>query len=153
MIVPMLGSALILGLVGDAITSADWSVQDAATILDGDNLMGKHVQEYLLHPDRVDLEIVLLIQGTTYMAKVWQALLAIPVGQYRTYSELALDLESGPRAIAQACRANPYAGIIPCHRVVAKSGIGGFAGQRQGAFVELKRRLLDYENRISIARS
>jgi methylated-DNA-[protein]-cysteine S-methyltransferase len=79
-------------------------------------------------------------------------LLNIPCGQVISYLQLAQKISSGPRAVAQACRNNPYAGIIPCHRVVAKAGIGGFMGQSQGPMVQLKRQLLDYEYSVALNR-
>lgn len=95
------------------------------------------------------LNVSLLEQGTVYSRAVWNALTEISLGQVITYSELADKLNSGPRAVALACRNNPYPGIIPCHRVVSKSGIGGFMGQSEGSWVELKRQLLDYERKMA----
>ena len=82
--------------------------------------------------------------GTPFQLRVWMAIYAIPFGETRTYSDLATLLGSGPRAVANACGANSLPIIIPCHRVVAKSGIGGFMhGQTNGVLV--KRWLLNHE--------
>ena len=84
------------------------------------------------------------LTGTQFQLRVWQAIYAIPVGETRTYGQLAALLGSGPRAVANACGANPLPIIIPCHRVVAKSGIGGFLqGKKNGVLV--KRWLLQHE--------
>ena len=84
------------------------------------------------------------LTGTQFQLRVWQAIYAIPVGETRTYGQLAALLGSGPRAVANACGANPFPIIIPCHRVVAKSGIGGFLqGKKNGVLV--KRWLLQHE--------
>ncbi len=84
------------------------------------------------------------LTGTQFQLRVWQAIYAIPVGETRTYGQLAALLASGPRAVANACGANPFPIIIPCHRVVAKSGIGGFLqGKKNGILV--KRWLLQHE--------
>ena len=84
------------------------------------------------------------LTGTQFQLRVWQAIYAIPVGETRTYGQLAALLGSGPRAVAKACGANPFPIIIPCHRVVAKSGIGGFLqGKKNGVLV--KRWLLQHE--------
>ena len=84
------------------------------------------------------------LTGTQFQLRVWQAIYAIPVGETRTYGQLAALLASGPRAVANACGANPFPIIIPCHRVVAKSGIGGFLqGKKNGVLV--KRWLLQHE--------
>jgi methylated-DNA-[protein]-cysteine S-methyltransferase len=90
-------------------------------------------------------EGTLAIQGTAFCRKVWQALLAIPPGTVRTYAELARQLESFPRAVAAACRANPYPILIPCHRVVAKTGLGGYCGQSKGPALAIKYWLLKHE--------
>lgn len=68
-------------------------------------------------------------QGTPFQQRVWNALLVIPVGRTLTYGELAKTLQSSPRAIGQACKNNPLALFIPCHRVVGKSDCGGYMGQ------------------------
>ncbi len=67
--------------------------------------------------------------GSTYQQKVWNALLVIPVGRTVTYGELATALQSSPRAIGQACKKNPLALFIPCHRVVGKNNQGGYMGR------------------------
>ena len=66
-------------------------------------------------------------------------------GQTRTYGELAQQLGSGPRAIGRACGDNPIPLIIPCHRVVAKNGPGGFMHHASGAPLAIKDWLLRHE--------
>lgn len=83
--------------------------------------------------------------GTPFQRRVWQALRAIPPGEVRTYGELARQLGSSARAVGGACRANPLPLVVPCHRVVAAGGLGGFAGRTRGAALALKRRLLARE--------
>lgn len=67
--------------------------------------------------------------GTTFQRSVWAALVAIPAGETRTYAEVAAAVgrPRAARAVAAACAANPCPGIIPCHRVVAAAGLGGFS--------------------------
>ncbi len=65
---------------------------------------------------------------TPFQAKLRQALLNIPTGETRTYGELAKQLNSSPRAIGQSLGANPLPILVPCHRVVAVNGLGGFSG-------------------------
>lgn len=92
------------------------------------------------------LEIPCRPQGTAFQLRVWQALREIPVGEVRSYGELAEQLGSSPRAVGGACRSNPIPLLTPCHRVVAKSGIGGFSGQwGDGARVDVKAWLLRHE--------
>jgi len=69
------------------------------------------------------------LEGTAFQKKVWQAISDIPKGEVRTYGELAVQLGSSARAVGNACAKNPVPVIIPCHRVVAKAGLGGYAGE------------------------
>jgi len=86
--------------------------------------------------------------GTPFQKRVWQALLEIPPGRVRTYGDLARSLGTSPRAVGNACRANPIPLLIPCHRVVAADGLGGFAGETTGTWPDLKRWLLRLEGAI-----
>lgn len=88
-------------------------------------------------------DIPLDIQGTAFQERVWQQLRRIPVGETRTYTEIAESLgEPGAaRAVARACASNKIAVIVPCHRVVRRDG--SLAGYRWG--VERKRELLRRE--------
>ena len=94
---------------------------------------------------RQQFDVPLQPQGTEFQQKVWQAMLEIPYGQVRTYGDIARQLKSSPRAVGNACRANPIPLIIPCHRVLAASGIGGYAGATEGGRLEIKRQLLRHE--------
>ena len=83
--------------------------------------------------------------GTDFQRRVWAALRAIPPGTTRTYGELARELGTSPRAIGGACRANPCLIAVPCHRVVARDGLGGFTGERGGERLAVKCWLLRHE--------
>lgn len=83
--------------------------------------------------------------GTPFQRRVWDALRRIPPGQTRRYGDIARELGSGPRAVGGACRANPLLLLVPCHRVVAASGQGGFAGQTRGRWPAIKSWLLAHE--------
>ncbi|MGA7594175.1 MAG: methylated-DNA--[protein]-cysteine S-methyltransferase [Gallionella sp.] len=85
--------------------------------------------------------------GTRHQQKVWQAMLRIPCGETRSYGQLAEELKSGAQAVGQACGANPIPVIIPCHRVVGKSGLGGFMRHASGDPLDIKRWLLAHERR------
>ena len=80
--------------------------------------------------------------GTAFERRVWTAMRAIPYGETRRYGELAMELGSAPRAIGRACGRNPIPIVIPCHRVLARGGIGGYSG---GAGLATKRALLALE--------
>ena len=94
---------------------------------------------------RAGLELPLAPAGTPFQHRVWQALRAIPPGSTRTYGELARELGTSARAIGGACRANPCLIAVPCHRVVARDSLGGFAGERGGKRLAVKRWLLRHE--------
>ncbi len=94
---------------------------------------------------RAGLDLPLAPAGTPFQDRVWQALRAIPPGSTRTYGELARELGTSARAIGGACRANPCLIAVPCHRVVARDSLGGFAGQRGGKRLAVKRWLLRHE--------
>ena len=83
--------------------------------------------------------------GTGFQRRVWGGIAGIPRGQTRTYGALAQSLGSAPRAVGNACGANPYPLVVPCHRVVAAHGLGGFARNRGGFLLDVKRWLLAHE--------
>lgn len=83
--------------------------------------------------------------GTPYQQRVWSELRQIPSGQTLNYGAISAQLASSARAVAGACRANPVVLLVPCHRVVAKSGLGGFMGATQGDSIDIKRWLLNHE--------
>jgi methylated-DNA-[protein]-cysteine S-methyltransferase len=84
--------------------------------------------------------------GTPFQRRVWAGIAAIKAGETRSYGELATALHSGPRAVGNACGANPYPLVVPCHRVIAANqGLGGFARQRGGFLLDVKRWLLQHE--------
>jgi methylated-DNA-[protein]-cysteine S-methyltransferase len=102
------------------------------------------LQRYLNDPEfSFDLPIVPV--GTPYRQKVWRALREIPCGRVLSYGELARQLGSGPRAVGQACGANPIPIVIPCHRVVSAAGVGGFMHHADGAPIDYKQWLLRHE--------
>lgn len=84
-------------------------------------------------------------QGTDFQQRVWQFMKSIPVGETRCYGDVASCLKSAARAIGGACRRNPVPIVVPCHRIVAASGIGGFNGCIDGAELNLKRWLIAHE--------
>jgi len=86
--------------------------------------------------------------GTAFQRRVWERLQQIPPSEVMTYGQLAQELASSPRAVAGACRANPVPILIPCHRVVAASGLGGYMGQTAGRELAIKRWLLQHEGYV-----
>jgi methylated-DNA-[protein]-cysteine S-methyltransferase len=97
---------------------------------------------------RTRFDLPLAPRGTLFQQRAWRALQRIPSGTARTYGELARTLKSAPRAVGGACRANPIPIIVPCHRVVAASGPGGFMGATRGRAMDIKRWLLEHETAV-----
>jgi len=101
----------------------------------------RQLQEYA-RGERRAFELELDLRGTEFELRVWNALRAIPWGRTRTYGEIAQSLgEPGAaRAVGRANGRNPLPIIVPCHRVVSSTGLGGFS-----AGLEWKQRLLALE--------
>ena len=104
----------------------------------------EQLQEYFRSPQK-KFSLPLKLKGTAFQQKVWLAMQKIPSGKVMTYGEMAEKLGSSPRAVGGACRANPVPLVVPCHRVVSASGLGGFAGHTQGRHVRIKQQLLAHE--------
>jgi methylated-DNA-[protein]-cysteine S-methyltransferase len=99
--------------------------------------------------DLDDFTLPLAPMGTPYRVRVWAALRAIPYGQTRSYAAIAASAGGSARSIGGANGANPIPIIIPCHRVVARAGIGGYSG---GDGIATKRWLLALEQNRSCDR-
>ncbi len=100
----------------------------------------RQVTEYLAG-ERRDFDLPLAARGSAFQRRVWQALVAIPRGETRSYGAMAHSLQSSARAVGRANATNPVCLIVPCHRVIGADGaLTGFA------FGEpIKRRLLALE--------
>jgi len=88
------------------------------------------ILEYL-EGKRTTFELALDPRGTEFQRAVWQALLAIPYGETRTYSQVAraVGRPHAVRAVGSANGSNPLAIVVPCHRVIAADGtLGGYGG-------------------------
>jgi methylated-DNA-[protein]-cysteine S-methyltransferase len=102
------------------------------------------MQEYF-DGERTSFDLPLAPQGTPYRQRVWAALRVIPYGETRTYRDIAASAGGVARSVGQANGENPLPILIPCHRVVASHGLGGYSG---GDGIETKRFLLEHEARI-----
>lgn len=90
-----------------------------------------------------EFTVPLDLQGTAFRQRVWAVLQKIAYGKTLSYSDVAQTVQNlkGVRAVAQACGANPVGIIVPCHRVIGKSGqLTGYANG-----LEYKQRLLELE--------
>ena len=132
---------------GDAVTQIDLNLSSVAEQRAKSRVGAETVvflQRYF-EQGHWSADTPLQLSGTAFQQRVWSCLLAIPTGVVVTYGELAAQLKSSARAVGQACRRNPSPIVVPCHRVVAASGLGGFAGDTAGAMSDIKRWLLHHE--------
>lgn len=104
----------------------------------------RQLETYLRNP-AWQFTVPLINRGSGYRRRIWEELTRIKAGQVQTYGAIACQSSSGARAVGAACRANPLPIIIPCHRVVAANGLGGFAGETTGTRMDIKRWLLAHE--------
>jgi len=86
----------------------------------------KQLDEYF-NSFRKLLDFPVQIEGSEFQKKVWEIVRGIPYGAVRTYGEIAEILNTSPRAVGMALSKNPLPIYIPCHRVIAKEGLGGFS--------------------------
>lgn len=105
----------------------------------------RQLQQWLKNPHG-SFGLPLKPSGTLFQRRVWEQIAAIPLAETRTYGELAKALHNAPRAVGQACGANPFPIVVPCHRVIAANGgLGGFNRQGGGFLLDIKRWLLAHE--------
>ena len=107
----------------------------------------RQFERYLADAD-FPFQLPLAEVGSPFQRLVWDAIRAIPRGRTLSYGQVAKSLRSAPRAVGRACGANWFPLVIPCHRVVAASGLGGFANHGAGFHLEIKRWLLAHEKAI-----
>jgi AraC family transcriptional regulator of adaptative response/methylated-DNA-[protein]-cysteine methyltransferase len=137
--------AVSIGSSDDALRRALVEEYPAATISARAGALAVWTSRILAHLSgrRPRLDLPLDVQATAFQWQVWSALMQIPRGETRSYSEVAAAIgrPTAARAVARACATNPVALAIPCHRVVPS--VGGVGGYRWGA--SRKRALLDRE--------
>ena len=108
----------------------------------------EQLERYREDPD-AKFDLPLAIEGTPFQLELWRALCEIPRGETMTYGEMAKKLGrsdwEASRDVGQACGDNRLPIVIPCHRVVAAHGLGGFAHSTGGYLLEAKRWLLAHE--------
>jgi methylated-DNA-[protein]-cysteine S-methyltransferase len=136
---------------GDALTRLDFLPTDSlvSTRLDTrGRQLARELDAYWHNPAH-SFGVLCVPAGTPFQLRVWHALMAIPVGCPTTYGVLAKQLGTAARAVGQACGANPLPILVPCHRVVAASGLGGFMHAASGVPLDVKTWLLAHERAAS----
>lgn len=146
-VLPAPFGALGVRLTGDALAGLDFLPPDTLLRPCGSAAVHRVVHEleaYYANPHH-HWKLSLAPAGTLFRQRVWQVLLAIPPGQVRTYGDIARELDSSPRAVGQAVGDNPIPIVIPCHRVLAAHGLGGFMHDTGGFPIAVKQWLLHHE--------
>lgn len=120
----------VLGIktVGDTVTDIDYLPKNVATLAPMNALAARvcrQVDRYLEDPE-FEFDLPFDVHGTAFQRRVWERISAIPAGKTVTYNEIARTLRTAPRPVGGACGANRLPIVIPCHRVIAAHGLGGF---------------------------
>jgi methylated-DNA-[protein]-cysteine S-methyltransferase len=135
---------------GERLTDIEYLPRGVATLAPLDRLSAevcRQIERYLDDPEyRFDLPFQ--YDGTPFQCRVWRRIHAIPSGTVVTYRHIARALGTAPRPVGGACGANRLPIVIPCHRVVAQHGLGGFNHSAGGYFLEIKRWLLRHERAL-----
>lgn len=132
---------------GEALTRLDFLPTDAPAVTSLDRRaqrLARELDAYWANPAHT-FDLLFAPQGTRFQLRVWHALLNIPPGRPTTYGTLARQLGTAARAVGQACGSNPLPILIPCHRVLAANGLGGFMHAASGAPLDVKTWLLAHE--------
>lgn len=146
-ILPAPFGALGVRLAGDALSGLDFLPPDTALRPNGSaavRLVAHELDAYYADPAHA-WKLTLSPAGTPFRLRVWQALMTVPSGHTKTYGEIAAEIDSSPRAVGQAVGDNPIPIVIPCHRILAAHGLGGFMHGTETFPLEVKRWLLRHE--------
>ncbi|NOD77138.1 MULTISPECIES: methylated-DNA--[protein]-cysteine S-methyltransferase [unclassified Ruegeria] len=144
---PMIAVETQFGCLGveetdGALTRLVWDGQDVGEPTDLLREAAAQLKAYDAgHLDRFDLPY--RVAGSDFQRQVCDLMYAIPLGETRTYGDIAKELGQPAQPVGQACGANPIPVIIPCHRVLSANGLGGFSG---AGGVETKVALLRHES-------
>lgn len=139
----------VLGIrtIGERVVDIEYLPRGAAPLAPLNTLAERacrEIERYLDDPEHV-FDLPFEYSGTAFQRKVWQAISAIPSGRTLTYKDVARALKTAPRPVGGACGANRLPIVIPCHRVLAADGIGGFMRGRGADALSIKRWLLRHE--------
>lgn len=148
---PVAGLHLGVRVTGDALSEFEFLLPGTASyrkeVAAKSGVARAFVEQlrcYVADPEfRFDLPLA--PRGSPFQQRVWAELAAIPAGEARRYGDIARRLGTAPRAVGGACRSNPLPIVVPCHRVVAADGLGGYSGETAGALHRLKPWLLAHE--------
>lgn len=110
------------------ITSVDWAATETE---DSTPELEEARRQLIAYFDGklTDFDLPLLVDASPFQRAVCDRIAAIPYGETRTYGEIARDLGVPAQAVGSGCGGNPIPVIIPCHRVLGASGLGGFSAR------------------------
>jgi methylated-DNA-[protein]-cysteine S-methyltransferase len=139
----------VLGIrtVGELLTDIEYLPRGVATLAPLNKLaerVCRQLERYLDDP-LYRFNLPFEYRGTDFQCRVWREIVKISSGKTNTYKELAQRLKSAPRPVGGACGRNRLPLLIPCHRVLASNGIGGFMHARAGDPITIKKWLLKHE--------
>lgn len=139
----------VLGIraVNGALQGIAYLPRGAATLAplnDTAEKVCRQIERYFEDPE-FRFSVPFSFQGTPFQCKVWQEICRIPSGKTASYLALARALKTAPRPVGGACGANRIPLVIPCHRVVGSTGLGGFMNARSGSPITIKKWLLAHE--------
>lgn len=126
-------------------------IEDDEPMIKPKTVIAKDVVEQLLcyfADPTFEMNLPTIFNVTNFQQSVLSALQKIPVGKTQTYSDIARILNTSPRPVGNACRMNPIPIVIPCHRVVSETDLGGYSGSKKGRLIEIKRWLLNHESAL-----
>ena len=113
------------------------------------HLAAVQLMSYLNNP-KFKFDLPIRLSGTKHQLDVWHGMQKIAAGKTSTYGELAESIASSPRAVGTACGRNPLPIVVPCHRIVAANGLGGFMGGKLDDPLAIKRWLLIHEGTLLV---
>jgi methylated-DNA-[protein]-cysteine S-methyltransferase len=139
----------VLGIrtAGERLAGIDYLPRRAAPLAPLNRIAEEtcqQIERYLDDP-QFRFTLPLIYTGTPFQRRVWREIRRIPSGITVTYLDIARKLGTAPRPVGGACGANRIPLVIPCHRVVSITGLGGFMNTRGGLPLEIKRWLLRHE--------
>ena len=142
----------VLGVrtIGERVTDIDYLPLGIETLAPTTRLAERacrEIERYLEDP-QYGPQVPFDYAGTAFQCRVWREISAIPCGSTLTYKDIARALRTAPRPVGGACGRNRLPIVIPCHRVLAAGGLGGFMGGTGSGALAIKRWLLRHEGAL-----
>lgn len=148
---PLAGLRLGIRIEGEALSELEFLLPGTASYREETAAaagLARNIIEqvrYYLADARFRFTLPLAPRGSPFQHRVWAELARIPTGDVCRYGDIARRLGTSARAVGAACRTNPLPIVVPCHRVVAADGLGGYSGATAGTLYRIKAWLLAHE--------